>query len=382
MSYSHNGNGPAQPPNGNNRPTPTSAVPACSFLPNFSVPPPPYNGQSAAYTSNQYQPSAPQKSYQSYSDAPQTHSASRQFYTNRTARPPGNGMNKNRNRSYPFAGRPEQPNSGFNNSARAGSRTPSTYSGRSSKHDQEREPRDHDRQRNRERYRERDRDRERDGDRARNREGDRTRERESERPRERDGDRVREREGERPREREGERPREREGERPREREGERPREREDERPREREGERPREREGERAREREGTRDRERSRDRERDRDCENEHETDKDEPTTERDRILSKWRSNYCEKAEDITRKLAELDNDEEKECWIRSSPADLYYRRTSGSEVEASARLEGLCTLFNNELVDRAERARQAQPKIEVPPRRRRQRVCRHKCE
>lgn len=107
-----------------------------------------------------------------------------------------------------------------------------------------------------------------------------------------------------------------------------------------------------------------------------------DSDKTERARILEKWRSNYCETSEDITRKLEELAEDTEKECWIRSSPADLYYKRTSVNEIEATARLEALCTLFKTELVDRGPRVRKSKPPLEVQPKKRLQRVCRHKSE
>lgn len=103
---------------------------------------------------------------------------------------------------------------------------------------------------------------------------------------------------------------------------------------------------------------------------------------SERARILEKWRSNFCETSEDIARKLEELAEDNEKECWIRSSPADLYYKRTSVNEIEGTARLEALCTLFKTELVDRGPRVQKSKPPLEVQPKKRLQRVCRHKSE
>lgn len=103
---------------------------------------------------------------------------------------------------------------------------------------------------------------------------------------------------------------------------------------------------------------------------------------TERDRLLSKWRSNYCETSEDITRKLEQLANNEEKEYWIRSSPADIFYKRTSDNEMEGTNRLEAVCKLFKEELVDRGKKATAKHPPAEIPSRKRRQRVCRHKCK
>lgn len=105
-----------------------------------------------------------------------------------------------------------------------------------------------------------------------------------------------------------------------------------------------------------------------------------DKEPTERARILEKWRSNFCETSEDITRKLEELAEDNEKECWIRSSPADLFYKRTSVNEIEGTARLEALCTLFKTELVERGIRARKLKPVVEEKPKKRKHRVCRHK--
>lgn len=107
------------------------------------------------------------------------------------------------------------------------------------------------------------------------------------------------------------------------------------------------------------------------------------EPTTvsEREELLSKWRSNFCEHFDDITRKLAELDPDSEKAFWIRSSPADIYYNRTSDTEMQATLRLTTLCTLFEKELVKRGETIRSKQIPYIQPQRRRKHKICRHKC-
>ncbi|XP_005186977.2 ribonuclease 3 [Musca domestica] len=108
-------------------------------------------------------------------------------------------------------------------------------------------------------------------------------------------------------------------------------------------------------------------------------------PETERDRLLRMWRSNYCETPEDIQRKmeeLAEMDEDT-REVWIRSSPADLYYRRTNVvQEVEATKRSNLLCELFEEELLKRSERVRVKLPPYNPPPRQTRRRVCKHKSE
>lgn len=103
---------------------------------------------------------------------------------------------------------------------------------------------------------------------------------------------------------------------------------------------------------------------------------------SEREELLSKWRSNFCEHFDDITRKLAELDPDNEKAFWIRSSPSDIYYNRTSDSEMQATPRLVTLCTLFETELVNRGEVIRSKQIPYVQPPRRRKHKICRHKCK
>ncbi|XP_039446763.1 ribonuclease 3-like [Culex pipiens pallens] len=101
---------------------------------------------------------------------------------------------------------------------------------------------------------------------------------------------------------------------------------------------------------------------------------------SEREAILTKWRKNYCETPEDIRRKLAELTNDEEKSSWVRSSPADLYYRRVSDKVVESTPRQDALCSLFESELIERAQKVRSKQPPYQPPPRKHKVRVCRHK--
>ncbi|XP_055917610.1 ribonuclease 3 [Eupeodes corollae] len=104
---------------------------------------------------------------------------------------------------------------------------------------------------------------------------------------------------------------------------------------------------------------------------------------TERDRLLKNWRSYFCETSEEIAKKLAELEENEEKDVWIRSSPADIYYRRTNnGNEVEGTPRLEALCNLFEEELVQRAQKAKAKMEPYVPPPRKHRRRLCKHKSE
>lgn len=109
---------------------------------------------------------------------------------------------------------------------------------------------------------------------------------------------------------------------------------------------------------------------------------DVDAPLTERDQLLVKWRSNYCETSDDIARKLAEMDPNENKDLWIRSSPADVYYKRCENGDVESTSRLDTLCTLFDQELVARGPKIRENQPPYHIPPPKRKHKVCRHKCK
>lgn len=103
---------------------------------------------------------------------------------------------------------------------------------------------------------------------------------------------------------------------------------------------------------------------------------------TEREKLLEKWRNNYCETSEQITKKLMELANEEEQTSWIRSSPADIYYRRVNANDVEATPRLDALCTLFEKELLERSVNIKASQAPYKPPDRRRKMRVCRHKSE
>lgn len=106
------------------------------------------------------------------------------------------------------------------------------------------------------------------------------------------------------------------------------------------------------------------------------------DPQTERERLLAKWRKNYCETSEQISKKLQEMASDKEQVSWIRSSPADIFYRRTNGIVVESTSRLDALCTLFNDELLKRSEKIKSTQAPYAAPTRRRKIRVCRHKSE
>ncbi|XP_017097521.2 ribonuclease 3 [Drosophila bipectinata] len=105
---------------------------------------------------------------------------------------------------------------------------------------------------------------------------------------------------------------------------------------------------------------------------------------TERDRLLRQWCSNFCEKPEDYVKKMNALSEMEAPaESWVRSSPADPYYERiqTAGeNKVQGRVRLQKLCDLFDEELLQRAERVRRTLPVYVPSPRKARRRVCKHK--
>lgn len=92
---------------------------------------------------------------------------------------------------------------------------------------------------------------------------------------------------------------------------------------------------------------------------------DSNQQLSERDKLLYEWRRNYCETSDNIARKLAELENQEEKEYWIRSSPADTYYTRNNDNMI-ATPKLDALCTLFEQELIKRGEQTRSEQTPYE----------------
>ncbi|XP_049548423.1 ribonuclease 3-like, partial [Anopheles darlingi] len=68
----------------------------------------------------------------------------------------------------------------------------------------------------------------------------------------------------------------------------------------------------------------------------------------------------------------AEMHSDEDCTAWVRSSPADLYYKRISASVVESKSRLNNLCQLFDKVLLQRTTNVRATWPTNESPSRRR----------
>ncbi|XP_055387198.1 ribonuclease 3 [Condylostylus longicornis] len=106
------------------------------------------------------------------------------------------------------------------------------------------------------------------------------------------------------------------------------------------------------------------------------------EEESERERLLKSWRSQYCATSECLSKKLIELSSEDcDKEVWIRSSPAEIYYKKNT-NEVESTPKCDILCQLFENELVDRTQRIRSTLEPYSPPPRKRVHKVCKHKSE
>lgn len=103
-------------------------------------------------------------------------------------------------------------------------------------------------------------------------------------------------------------------------------------------------------------------------------------PETEREKLLENWRSNFCETSNDIAQKLAQLTD--EKDIWIRSSPAENYYKRTTGNVVETTQRLDALCNLFEETLLKRTDIARENQTPYSYRVPKRHSKICKHKCK
>ncbi|XP_017776911.1 PREDICTED: ribonuclease 3 isoform X2 [Nicrophorus vespilloides] len=112
---------------------------------------------------------------------------------------------------------------------------------------------------------------------------------------------------------------------------------------------------------------------------------------SERAQILSKWKKNYCETKEQVSKKIEELytnNQDEliekEKVKWTRTTPADLYYVRDEKNPkvLNATHRLIALCDYFESNLVKRAKKINEVKPVYVPPPRKNRARLCKHKSE
>jgi ribonuclease III len=106
---------------------------------------------------------------------------------------------------------------------------------------------------------------------------------------------------------------------------------------------------------------------------------DKNSDKSERQQLLEKYRKNFCKTSEDIQKKLEEFEI--VNSSWIRSSPADIYYSRTKDKVVESTARLDALCELFDEKLIQRSAKVREQQdPYNSSSLRKKKVRACRHK--
>nr|WJN65753.1 Drosha transcript 2068 [Hypothenemus hampei] len=117
----------------------------------------------------------------------------------------------------------------------------------------------------------------------------------------------------------------------------------------------------------------------------------KDNRLSERDAILQEWKTNYCNTPQKITERLEEYvrkSNEDiinkEKAIWTRSTPSELYYQRDEHNYkvFKGTDKLIELCRMFKDTLVERAQKINQLKPPYELPPRKNRQKVCKHKTE
>lgn len=111
---------------------------------------------------------------------------------------------------------------------------------------------------------------------------------------------------------------------------------------------------------------------------------------SERDIILEKWRKNYCATSEEVSNKLKELSDmtqdeilEREKSFWTRTTPGDLFYVRDelNPKVVKGTSRLQQICERFKEELVLRANKVNDLKEPYHPPERKKRTRLCKHKC-
>lgn len=69
-----------------------------------------------------------------------------------------------------------------------------------------------------------------------------------------------------------------------------------------------------------------------------------------------------------------------EHTSWIRSSPAEIYYKRISDKEVISTNRHKVLCEKFQEKLINRGKNARELQTPSKNPPRKQFKKICHHK--
>ncbi|XP_022191587.2 ribonuclease 3 [Nilaparvata lugens] len=74
-----------------------------------------------------------------------------------------------------------------------------------------------------------------------------------------------------------------------------------------------------------------------------------------------------------------------ESKCWLRDTPSELYYLVPDPLHPnvnQSSNRLDKLCEEFDNVLIRRAERVRSTLPKYDLPVRKKKLKLAKHKCD
>lgn len=111
---------------------------------------------------------------------------------------------------------------------------------------------------------------------------------------------------------------------------------------------------------------------------------------SERESLLAQYRKDYCATSEEMSNKLEELSKftqeetiEREKLIWFRTTPADLYYARDDNNSkiIQGTFKLQEVCDKFNEELVLRSQKVNANKPKYEPPQRKKKTRLCKHKC-
>lgn len=107
-----------------------------------------------------------------------------------------------------------------------------------------------------------------------------------------------------------------------------------------------------------------------------------EQPLTEREILLAKWRQNYCASNDGMIARLRGWLNQEEECKIIRSTPAEKYYQRqlNNAKITRGTEELKKLCESFEYELVERAARVNAKKPPYSPPPRKRKTRLCKYK--
>lgn len=114
----------------------------------------------------------------------------------------------------------------------------------------------------------------------------------------------------------------------------------------------------------------------------------KEDKSDDRQKLIEKWRMNYCDSQDQMQKRLQEISQmnpdeilEEENKIWIRSAPADRYYERDENDlkKMRATGRLDQLCEKFKFELLERGERVRATQTLPCPQPLKPKQKLCKH---